>query len=277
MLNNNQGITPKIWGPHAWVFLHSMTFNYPENPTVKEMEQYKTFFMTLADTLPCEECKESYKKFISTGITKLDSNALKNRDSLTKWLYYIHEAVNSKLGVNYGVSFKDVVDKYEAFRAECSNPSGNPRGKHQDSPGQCTQDAQSKTAKSYKVDSIKECPIIPIKMARHFINYAKMRNLDPKEYFFINKIRQDCKEDPNLWAERNKQCTEIFKNMRINGEPSIEEEEGQWKGLPTINELKLILRFSTNLDKGALVEIIKKLEKFPQCKCEYQRIYKLIK
>ena len=26
-------MNPKIWGPHAWIFLHSITLNYPENPT----------------------------------------------------------------------------------------------------------------------------------------------------------------------------------------------------------------------------------------------------
>ena len=24
---------PNIWGPGAWTFLHSITFQYPENPT----------------------------------------------------------------------------------------------------------------------------------------------------------------------------------------------------------------------------------------------------
>ena len=272
MSNNNSGITPKIWGPHAWVFLHSMTFNYPEIPNDKEKEYYKTYFETLALTLPCEECRQSYSKFIKEGETQLTDDVLKNRSSLTKWLYCIHEAVNEKLGVDYGVSYDDIVKKYESFRADCSTPEKN----KEQTESKCIA-PESKRAESYKIDNVKDCPIIPIKLSRHFIKYAKMRELDPKEFIFINKIQNDCKEDHELWKERNKQCTEIIKDMRMNDKLSI-ETSGKWSGLPTIDELKLILRFSTNLDKYKLVEIIKKLEQqFPECKCEYIKIYKLIK
>jgi hypothetical protein len=252
-----------------------MTFNYPHNPTDKEKEHYKIYFETLANTLPCEECRESYSKFIKNGVTILDSNALKNRSTLTKWLYYIHEAVNKKLNVNYGVSYDDIVKKYEAFEADCAVPIKNKSIKETEA-GQCMA-PKSKKAESYKADNIKDCPIIPIKMARHFIKYAQMRGVDSTEFIFIKQIKNNCKQDHKLWTERNKQCTEIFKDMRINDKLSI-ETSGKWEGLPTIDELKLILRFSTNLDKDKLVEIIKKLEqKFPECKCEYQKIYRLIK
>ena len=26
----------KIWGPDAWLFLHTITFNYPENPSEQD-------------------------------------------------------------------------------------------------------------------------------------------------------------------------------------------------------------------------------------------------
>lgn len=271
--NSSGGITPKIWGPHAWVFLHSMTFNYPIEPTDDEKNNYRVYFETLADTLPCEECRSSYSKFIKKGETILDDNALKNRSSLTKWLYYIHEAVNKKLGVNYGVSYDDIVKKYESFRADCSTTIIQ---EQHNSTGQCTA-PENKKAASYQADSIKECPIIPVKLARNFVKYAQMRGIDAKEYIYVNRIKKDCKEDPELWKERNKQCTEIFKDIRVNDKPSI-ELEGDWKGLPTIDELKLILRLSTNLDRNKLIELIKKLEDiYPQYKCNYEKIYRLIK
>ena len=31
--NSNDGILTTIWGPAMWHFLHSMSFNYPNNPT----------------------------------------------------------------------------------------------------------------------------------------------------------------------------------------------------------------------------------------------------
>ena len=50
---------PEIWGPHAWIFLHSITFDYPDNPTKEVKEKYKGFFESLQDILPCEKCKKS--------------------------------------------------------------------------------------------------------------------------------------------------------------------------------------------------------------------------
>ena len=35
---------PKVWGPGAWLFLHSITMNYPENPSETEKMYYKNFF-----------------------------------------------------------------------------------------------------------------------------------------------------------------------------------------------------------------------------------------
>ena len=37
-------ITPDIWGPHGWKFLHYLSFGYPMNPTTEQKNQYKTFF-----------------------------------------------------------------------------------------------------------------------------------------------------------------------------------------------------------------------------------------
>ena len=36
----NQVITPDIWGPHGWKFLHYISFGYPENPTINIKNQY---------------------------------------------------------------------------------------------------------------------------------------------------------------------------------------------------------------------------------------------
>ena len=33
----------KIWGPHAWIFLHSITMAYPENPTDNDKKYMKIF------------------------------------------------------------------------------------------------------------------------------------------------------------------------------------------------------------------------------------------
>ena len=34
---------PKIWGPSTWLFLHTITLNYPNNPTQQDIDNYKKF------------------------------------------------------------------------------------------------------------------------------------------------------------------------------------------------------------------------------------------
>ena len=72
---------PKIWGPSAWIFLHSVTLNYPDNPSSQHKENYKKFFESLGDVLPCPTCKKHYKENIIKNPIRLDS-----KDNLTKWL-----------------------------------------------------------------------------------------------------------------------------------------------------------------------------------------------
>ena len=56
---------PKIWGEHAWIFLHTITLNFPENPTFEDKHNYKTFFESLKYILPCPTCREHYKENIN--------------------------------------------------------------------------------------------------------------------------------------------------------------------------------------------------------------------
>ena len=57
-------MNPKIWGPHAWIFLHSVSFSYPDDPTEEDKKEYKKFFESLQYVLPCDTCKYNYKKKI---------------------------------------------------------------------------------------------------------------------------------------------------------------------------------------------------------------------
>lgn len=263
--NNNldSGLLPKIWGPHMWVSLHSITFNYPNDPTKDDKKRYKSFFELVGYVLPCSYCAESYRKFISEGETQLTDNVLENRKTLAEWLYKVHEAVNKKLDIDYGITFEDVEMRYESYRAACDHQEGNKLST------KCNMTAHKK-AQSYKVANIKDCPIISIKIAKHFIKYARMRGLNDKEFWLINNI-ESYKKDPATWNKRNIECSEIINKMRVEGQPSI-ESDGKWSGFPTLSELQLIMRLSSNLTKHKLIEIISKL---PDCDCNFQKVYKL--
>lgn len=283
--NINNGMMTCMWGSAGWTFLHCITFSYPVNPSNEQKHMYKQFFIDIGNVLPCRYCRESYVKFISSGTTELTDAVMENRYTVTMWFYLVHEQVNVKLGVNYGVSYEDIVNKYESYRSACTKQD-NKDTKHDHSPNNLSANKKGCItpldikAESYKNASIKECPVISIHIAEQFIAYAKKRNIKENDFKFINdyksnkKLRRkmnDIKRDE--WCIRNKECYDIITKMRLDAIPSL-EQEGRWKGLPTYDELRLILRLNSNLSNDELVDIITKL---PNIKCSLKKMYKLTK
>ena len=243
--NQNNGLSTPTWGPATWISLHSISFGYPLNPDEETKKKYKQYFISVGDVLPCKYCRESYKEFINT-YPKLTDEVMKSRETLTNWLYLLHERVNQKLGVNYGVTYNDVVEKYESFRAVCS-PNLN----------KCVMPPDKK-AESYKKLYYMECTIIPYEMAKAFSEYAKKRNITDfdesiKKYNDM-QVNKKCEE----WHERNAMCQNMIRNMKLNGISAI-ERSGEFEKLPSIEELQLIAKLSSNLGKDDLDQMIKLL------------------
>ena len=46
----------------------------------------------------------------------------KNRESLSKYVYNLHELINKMLGKISNLSYNDVRDRYEHFRSRCLEP-----------------------------------------------------------------------------------------------------------------------------------------------------------
>ena len=250
----NNGLITKIWGSPAWTFNHSVTFGYPLEPTEEQKIKYKNYFVSLGDVLPCRYCRESYQKFITTGNTALTDDALKNRESLTKWFYRVHETVNAKLEIDYGITYEDVVDRYESFRAKCGKPSKTEKG--------CIAPLDYK-AFSFKKLYYMDAPILHIDKIKPFIELAHIRGLDEKYFVFLelaHLLDYDFGElkKQKCWMERNNFCQKQIRYMRKNAIPSL-EESGPWEGTPTMDELKLLMFLSSNLNRSELEESVNKL------------------
>jgi len=103
-MNNNN-----VWGPPAWTFLHTITYNYPENPSDNDKKNYHNFFDSLQHILPCKKCQSHYTE----NIQKYDlNNSLDNRDDLVKWLIDIHNEVNKYTGKRVW-TYSEVYNKYD--------------------------------------------------------------------------------------------------------------------------------------------------------------------
>jgi hypothetical protein len=76
--NSGDGMLTNVWGPSIWHFLHTMSFNYPVDPTAHDKEHYKSFITNLQYTLPCKYCRINLAKNLKTF--PITSDVLKNRD-----------------------------------------------------------------------------------------------------------------------------------------------------------------------------------------------------
>lgn len=115
---SGDGMVTKIWGPLAWTFLHTMSFNYPVNPTLQDKKHYKEYVYNLRYVLPCKYCRIN----LTNNLKKkpLQMCHMKNRYSFSKYIYELHELVNKMLGKKSDLTYCDVRERYEQFRSRCS-------------------------------------------------------------------------------------------------------------------------------------------------------------
>lgn len=99
---------PNVWGPHTWIFLHTITLNYPDNPTKLDKINMMEFFNNLSNILPCEKCALHFKENLKRYPI---SKSLESREQLVKWLIDIHNEVNKITGKRE-YSYKEVNDYY---------------------------------------------------------------------------------------------------------------------------------------------------------------------
>jgi len=115
---SNDGMLTTIWGPSLWHTLHVISFNYPINPTKDDKKSYKQYIYLLKKTLPCGICRKNLIKNLKD--LPLKGKDLKNRESFSRWVFNLHELVNKMLNKQSGLTYNDVRERYEHFRARCT-------------------------------------------------------------------------------------------------------------------------------------------------------------
>jgi hypothetical protein len=119
--DSNNGMLTAVWGPGTWHFLHTMSFNYPVNPTPQNKTEYRDFIYSLRHVLPCGKCRKNLRKNLSE--LPLQMKDMASRETFSKYIYKLHEKVNQMLGKESGLSYCDVRERYEHFRARCAKPT----------------------------------------------------------------------------------------------------------------------------------------------------------
>jgi hypothetical protein len=115
---SGDGMLTTVWGPSLWHVLHTMSFNYPTNPTREQKKYFRDFILNLVHVLPCKYCRDNLvKNFKALPLTHSD---MENRNTFSKYVYHLHEAVNKMLDKPSTLSYCDVRERYEHFRARCN-------------------------------------------------------------------------------------------------------------------------------------------------------------
>jgi hypothetical protein len=116
--SSGDGFLTTVWGPAQWHFMHTLSFNYPVNPTVEDKKNYRNYILSLQNVLPCKYCRINLKTNLKH--MPLTMKHMKNRESFSKYIYNLHELVNKMLKKESGLTYEDVRERYEHFRSRCT-------------------------------------------------------------------------------------------------------------------------------------------------------------
>jgi hypothetical protein len=115
---SNDGMLTTVWGPSMWHYLHTMSFNYPVKPSCIEKERYRNFVLHLKYVLPCGKCRKN----LCNNFQKLPlkMSHMSSRATFSKYMYDLHELINTMLGKKSGLSYEQIKERYEHFRSRCT-------------------------------------------------------------------------------------------------------------------------------------------------------------
>jgi hypothetical protein len=104
---------PEIWGPSTWVFLHSITLNYPDSPTTEDKHNITSFFEYIGKVLPCDKCKVNFQSHLEK--TPITDQVVSSRKNLVLWLIDIHNSVNrmnNKPVLSHEEALRKIITRY---------------------------------------------------------------------------------------------------------------------------------------------------------------------
>jgi len=85
-----------IWGPLGWMTLHSISANYPENPTGADKLILRTFMNLFTETISCPSCKSHFATIFNSYVSKNPRWADSKAD-LFLFVCRAHNTVNMRL------------------------------------------------------------------------------------------------------------------------------------------------------------------------------------
>jgi len=106
-------LDPSVWGPHYWFFLNTVALNYPHYPNTITKKKYYDLFQNLPLFIPVEKVANNFSNLLQEYpiVPYLD-----NRESLVRWIHFIHNKVNESLEKPKIPLSQFYVKYYEAYK-----------------------------------------------------------------------------------------------------------------------------------------------------------------
>jgi hypothetical protein len=84
-----------VWGPSFWALFHLISFNYPDNPSPKDIDIALTLIKSIYYVLPCKLCSDHYIENLKTN--PLKPCDVKSKKNFVLWFINFHNIVNKML------------------------------------------------------------------------------------------------------------------------------------------------------------------------------------
>ena len=101
-------LDPKVWGPHYWFFLHTISMTYPIHPNAVTKKKYYDFVQNIPLFIPVESMASEFSKLLDQYPVQ---PYLDNKESFIRWMWFIHNKINLKLEKPQ-ISLNDFYVKY---------------------------------------------------------------------------------------------------------------------------------------------------------------------
>lgn len=104
---------PTVWGPQYWFMIHTIGFTYPLMPTTGHKKKYYNFFTSLPLFIPNKVIASRFEVLLDENPI---SPYLTSRESLLKWIHFIHNKINidlEKKEIPYVEFVNDYINLYK--------------------------------------------------------------------------------------------------------------------------------------------------------------------
>jgi hypothetical protein len=108
---DSEKFAPEVWGPHYWFFLQTIAHTYPLTPNAVTKRKYYDLIQNMPLFIPNPEIGDNFIALLDRyPITPY----LDNRDSLIRWIHFIHNRINRILGKEE-ITLFEALDDYKAL------------------------------------------------------------------------------------------------------------------------------------------------------------------